>query len=153
MAKRCSAKKALFPGVCHNHHELSRRWPRGAANICLKVKELRAHCEMNCGTKVLLKVAIAQFNLSGRGHDQLVLWQHRRVLAATSIAWRKTTLPHVFGAACFADSRPLEVDKALLGIGMNQAHAERIADIQASFGSHHAAFHCGRLRAHINPLG
>ena len=36
----------------------------------MKAKELREHCEMDCSTKNLLKAAIAQFNLSGRGYDR-----------------------------------------------------------------------------------
>ena len=38
----------------------------------MKVKELRGHCQMDSGTKDLLKAAIAQFNLSRRGHDRML---------------------------------------------------------------------------------
>ena len=42
----------------------------GGCNGQMKAKELREHCEMDAGTKDLLKAAIAQFNLSGRGYDR-----------------------------------------------------------------------------------
>ncbi len=42
----------------------------GGCNGQMKAKELREHCEMDGSTKDLLKAAIAQFNLSGRGYDR-----------------------------------------------------------------------------------
>ncbi len=42
----------------------------GGCNGGMKAKELREHCEMDASTKDLLKAAIAQFNLSGRGYDR-----------------------------------------------------------------------------------
>jgi len=39
-------------------------------NGAMKAKDLREHCEMDGSTKNLLKAAIAQFNLSGRGYDR-----------------------------------------------------------------------------------
>ncbi len=42
----------------------------GGCNGGMKAKELREHCEMDGSTKDLLKAAIAQFNLSGRGYDR-----------------------------------------------------------------------------------
>ncbi|RYX83830.1 hypothetical protein EON83_12855 [bacterium] len=45
----------------------------GTCNGHMKSKELREHCDMDSGTKELLKAAIAQFNLSGRGYDRILL--------------------------------------------------------------------------------
>ncbi len=42
----------------------------GGCNGQMKAKELREQCEMDGATKDLLKAAIAQFNLSGRGYDR-----------------------------------------------------------------------------------
>ena len=42
----------------------------GGCNGGMKAKELREHCDMDASTKELLKAAIAQFNLSGRGYDR-----------------------------------------------------------------------------------
>ncbi len=42
----------------------------GGCNGQMKAKELSEHCEMDALTKDLLKAAIAQFNLSGRGYDR-----------------------------------------------------------------------------------
>ncbi len=44
----------------------------GRCNGQMKVKELREHCDMDSGTKDLLKAAIAQFNLSGREYDRIL---------------------------------------------------------------------------------
>ena len=38
----------------------------------MRAKELREHCYINAGTKDLLRAAIAQFNLSGRGYDWIL---------------------------------------------------------------------------------
>lgn len=38
----------------------------------MKAKELREFCEMDGATKDLLKTAIAQFGLSGRGYDRIL---------------------------------------------------------------------------------
>ncbi len=42
----------------------------GGCNGGMRAKELREYCEMDSATKDLLKAAIAQFNLSGRGYDR-----------------------------------------------------------------------------------
>ncbi len=42
----------------------------GGCNGQMKAKELREHCDMDGSTRDLLKAAIAQFNLSGRGYDR-----------------------------------------------------------------------------------
>jgi len=39
-------------------------------NAAMGSKAMREFCEMDNGTKDLLKAAIAQFNLSGRGYDR-----------------------------------------------------------------------------------
>ncbi|BCM88408.1 competence protein ComM [Abditibacteriota bacterium] len=44
----------------------------GRCNGQMKAKELREHCDMDSGTKDLLKAAIAQFNLTGRGYDRIL---------------------------------------------------------------------------------
>ncbi|RYX83853.1 ATP-binding protein [bacterium] len=44
----------------------------GTCNGHMKAKELREHCDMDAATKDLLKAAIAQFNLSGRGYDRIL---------------------------------------------------------------------------------
>ncbi len=44
----------------------------GRCNGQMKAKELREHCDMDSSTKDLLKAAIAQFNLSGRGYDRIL---------------------------------------------------------------------------------
>ncbi|BCM88395.1 competence protein ComM [Abditibacteriota bacterium] len=44
----------------------------GSCNGQMKAKELREHCDMDSGTKDLLKAAIAQFNLTGRGYDRIL---------------------------------------------------------------------------------
>jgi magnesium chelatase family protein len=41
-------------------------------NAQLKAKGLRDYCDMDAGTKDLLKAAIAQFSLSGRGYDRIL---------------------------------------------------------------------------------
>ena len=41
-------------------------------NARMKAKELREYCEMDGATKDLLKTAIAQFGLSGRGYDRIL---------------------------------------------------------------------------------
>ncbi len=41
-------------------------------NAQLKAKGLRDYCDMDSGTKDLLKAAIAQFSLSGRGYDRIL---------------------------------------------------------------------------------
>ena len=38
----------------------------------MKAKELREFCEMDAATKDLLKTAISQFGLSGRGYDRIL---------------------------------------------------------------------------------
>lgn len=38
----------------------------------MRAKELREHCEVNGSTKELLKAAINQFGLSGRGYDRIL---------------------------------------------------------------------------------
>ena len=38
----------------------------------IKAKELREYCEMDAPTKDLLKTAISQFGLSGRGYDRIL---------------------------------------------------------------------------------
>ena len=48
---------------------------RGTGLTCnaqLKAKGLRDYCDMDAGTKDLLKAAIAQFSLSGRGYDRIL---------------------------------------------------------------------------------
>ncbi|PQV64508.1 magnesium chelatase family protein [Abditibacterium utsteinense] len=48
---------------------------RGSGLTCnaqLKAKGLRDYCDMDAGTKDLLKAAIAQFSLSGRGYDRIL---------------------------------------------------------------------------------
>lgn len=44
----------------------------GKCNGHMRAKELREFCDMDGGTKDLLKAAIAQFNLSGRGYDRIL---------------------------------------------------------------------------------
>ncbi|RYX85608.1 ATP-binding protein [bacterium] len=44
----------------------------GTCNGHMKARELREHCDMDSSTKELLKAAIAQFNLSGRGYDRIL---------------------------------------------------------------------------------
>ena len=44
----------------------------GTCNGGMRAKELREFCDMDGGTKYLLKAAIAQFNLSGRGYDRIL---------------------------------------------------------------------------------
>lgn len=44
----------------------------GRCNSHMKAKELCEHCDMDSGTKDLLKAAIAQFNLSGRVYDRIL---------------------------------------------------------------------------------
>lgn len=41
-------------------------------NAGMGTKAMREFCEMDAGTKDLLKAAIAQFNLSGRGYDRIL---------------------------------------------------------------------------------
>ena len=41
-------------------------------NAQLKAKGLRDYCDMDASTKDLLKAAIAQFSLSGRGYDRIL---------------------------------------------------------------------------------
>lgn len=41
-------------------------------NAHMKAKQLREHCEMDAGTRELLKAAINQFSLSGRGYDKIL---------------------------------------------------------------------------------
>ncbi len=41
-----------------------------SCNAGMGAKAMREFCEMDAGTKDLLKAAIAQFNLSGRGYDR-----------------------------------------------------------------------------------
>ena len=43
-----------------------------SCNAQLKAKGLRDYCEMDAGTKDLLKAAISQFSLSGRGYDRIL---------------------------------------------------------------------------------
>ena len=43
-----------------------------SCNACTNAKELREHCEMDASTKDLLKTAITQFGLSGRGYDRIL---------------------------------------------------------------------------------
>lgn len=43
-----------------------------SCNAHMKSKQLKAYCEMDEGTKDLLKAAIAQFSLSGRGYDRIL---------------------------------------------------------------------------------
>jgi magnesium chelatase family protein len=44
----------------------------GKCNGQMKAKELREQCDMDDSTKELLKAAIAQFNLTGRGYDRIL---------------------------------------------------------------------------------
>lgn len=44
----------------------------GGCNAQMKAREMREFCEMDSATKDLLKAAIAQFNLSGRGYDRIL---------------------------------------------------------------------------------
>ena len=41
-------------------------------NAQMKAKDLREFCEMDSSTKDLLKAAISQFSLSGRGYDRIL---------------------------------------------------------------------------------
>lgn len=41
-------------------------------NAHMKSKQLREYCDMDAGTKELLKTAINQFSLSGRGYDRIL---------------------------------------------------------------------------------
>ena len=43
-----------------------------SCNARMKAKELREFCEMDGATKDLLKTAISQFGLSGRGYDRIL---------------------------------------------------------------------------------
>ena len=43
-----------------------------SCNAAMKAKELKAFCEMDDSTKDLLKAAINQFSLSGRGYDRIL---------------------------------------------------------------------------------
>ena len=43
-----------------------------SCNARMKAKELREFCEMDGATKDLLKAAISQFGLSGRGYDRIL---------------------------------------------------------------------------------
>lgn len=43
-----------------------------SCNARMRAKELREFCEMDAATKDLLKAAIAQFGLSGRGYDRIL---------------------------------------------------------------------------------
>lgn len=42
------------------------------SNGGMKSKQLRKYCDMDAATKDLLKAAIAQFSLSGRGYDRIL---------------------------------------------------------------------------------
>jgi len=44
----------------------------GLCNAGMKARELKAFCEMDDSTKELLKAAINQFGLSGRGYDRIL---------------------------------------------------------------------------------
>ncbi|HEX8462996.1 MAG TPA: YifB family Mg chelatase-like AAA ATPase [Abditibacterium sp.] len=43
-----------------------------SSNGQMKARQLRQHCDMDASTKELLKAAINQFNLSGRGYDRIL---------------------------------------------------------------------------------
>ena len=43
-----------------------------SSNGQMKAKQLRQHWDMDSSTKDLLKIAINQFNLSGRGYDRIL---------------------------------------------------------------------------------
>jgi magnesium chelatase family protein len=43
-----------------------------SCNAQMKAKGLRDYCDMDAATKDLLKAAIAQFSLSGRGYDRIL---------------------------------------------------------------------------------
>lgn len=42
------------------------------SNGQMRAKQLRVHCDMDASTKDLLKAAINQFGLSGRGYDRIL---------------------------------------------------------------------------------
>ncbi len=42
------------------------------SNGQMRAKQLRLHCDMDASTKDLLKAAINQFGLSGRGYDRIL---------------------------------------------------------------------------------
>ena len=69
MSKRAGESSAIVRRrvVAAREKQLARM---GGCNGQMKAKELREHCEMDSSTKDLLKAAIAQFNLSGRGYDR-----------------------------------------------------------------------------------
>lgn len=52
-----------------------------SCNARMKAKELREYCEMDGATKDLLKTAIAQFGLSGRGYNPMIILKVSRIIA------------------------------------------------------------------------
>ncbi len=75
MSKRAGESSAAVRGrVCGARQRQMERM-RGdglTSNGQMKAKQLRVYCDMDAGTKDLLKAAINQFGLSGRGYDRIL---------------------------------------------------------------------------------
>ncbi len=75
MNKRGGESSAMVRGrvVAARRRQVARMGCVGVScNAHMKAKELRQHCEMDDSTKELLKTAINQFSLSGRGYDRIL---------------------------------------------------------------------------------
>jgi magnesium chelatase family protein len=75
MSKRAGEPSAAVRSrVCAaRHRQVERMREDGlTANGQMKAKQLRVHCDMDASTKDLLKTAINQFGLSGRGYDRIL---------------------------------------------------------------------------------